>query len=96
MDANGTRIHLWACMAGNANQQWVLQGKRWVWAQHNKCLHVDGSKGVAGTVVHLWTYDLQRGEPAPVGWLSLAGCTSATVSRHRGNPHHQITRRCCG
>ncbi|SET00899.1 Ricin-type beta-trefoil lectin domain-containing protein [Stigmatella erecta] len=62
VDTNGTKIHLWECMAGNANQQWVRQGKRWVWAQHNKCLHVDGSKGVAGTVVHLWTCDLQRGQ----------------------------------
>lgn len=54
-------------MAGNANQQWVRQGKRWVWAQHNKCLHVDGSKGVAGTVVHLWTCDLQRGQEWTAG-----------------------------
>ncbi|EPX57826.1 hypothetical protein D187_004705 [Cystobacter fuscus DSM 2262] len=65
VDANGTRVQLWDCQSGNANQQWERRGNRWVWRGHDKCLHVDGSKGTAGTVVHLWTCDLQAGQ----GWV---------------------------
>jgi hypothetical protein len=64
-DANGTKVQLWDCQAGNLNQQWTRQGNRWVWTGHDKCLHVEGSKGSAGTVVQLWTCDLQSGQ----GWI---------------------------
>ena len=50
VDANGTKVQLWGCQSGNANQQWERRGNRWVWRGHDKCLHVEGSKGTAGTV----------------------------------------------
>jgi peptidyl-Lys metalloendopeptidase len=58
--ANGTKVQMWQCQAGNTNQQWILQNGNIVWAAHtNKCLDVSGGGTTNGTQVLIW--DCQTG-----------------------------------
>jgi hypothetical protein len=58
--ANGTKVQMWQCQAGNTNQQWILQNGNIVWATHtNKCLDVSGGGTANGTQVLIW--DCQTG-----------------------------------
>jgi glucose/arabinose dehydrogenase len=52
--ADGTRIQIWDCLAGNPNQQWTVQGDGTIRAL-GKCMDVQASGTANGTKIHLWT-----------------------------------------
>jgi hypothetical protein len=52
---DGTRIILWQCRKGAANQQWRFWSNRTVRGLANKCLDVSGGNSTDGTPVILWT-----------------------------------------
>ncbi|MEO3925109.1 ricin-type beta-trefoil lectin domain protein [Micromonosporaceae bacterium B7E4] len=52
--ADGTRVQIWDCIAGSANQTWTLPGDGTVRAL-GKCLDVAASGTTNGTLVQLWT-----------------------------------------
>ncbi|WP_422769887.1 ricin-type beta-trefoil lectin domain protein [Plantactinospora sp. WMMC1484] len=52
--ADGTRVQMWDCIAGSANQTWTLPGDGTIRAL-GKCLDVQASGTTNGTLIHLWT-----------------------------------------
>ncbi|PVF97135.1 ricin B lectin [Serendipita vermifera] len=53
-NADGTKLQIWTCYDGNANQVWQLNGDFTItWGSNNKC--VDLTDGVVGGRAQLWT-----------------------------------------
>jgi len=62
VDADGTKLQVYACTAGNTNQEWVVTGngndfsKSTIqWKNHNKCVDLTDGKLSEGTPLQLWT-----------------------------------------
>jgi hypothetical protein len=53
VDRDGTRLQIWDCRPGNANQQWVRQGRTLVWAGRGKCVDIPFGVAFAGARVQI-------------------------------------------
>ncbi|KAF7290840.1 hypothetical protein MIND_01325200 [Mycena indigotica] len=58
-NADGTKLQIWTCAAGNTNQQWITGGwdQTIAWASKNKCLDVTDGKADNGQPIQLWDCD---------------------------------------
>jgi hypothetical protein len=53
--ANGTRVQIWDCVSGHANQQWEHNSAgQLVWVGTGKCLDVDSGRTADGTKLQIW------------------------------------------
>lgn len=50
--ANGTRVHMWECQAGNANQRWTYSPSTGELKVHGKCLDAWSGETLDPVVVH--------------------------------------------
>ncbi|KAF7773122.1 CAZyme family CBM13 [Agaricus bisporus var. burnettii] len=55
-DANGTKMQIFTCSSGNANQQWSYDvwSKRLSWKGHNKCLDLSAGSTADGNRLQIW------------------------------------------
>jgi Ricin-type beta-trefoil lectin domain len=62
--ADGTKVQLWDCGAGNAHQQWTYQSRtrRLVNPATGKCLDVTGQNSADGTRLQIWTCNGQTNQ----------------------------------
>ncbi|KAJ7161157.1 ricin B lectin domain-containing protein [Mycena filopes] len=52
--ANGVKLQIWTCAAGNTNQLFKRDGLKIVWSGKNKCLDLTGGNSTAGNAIQLW------------------------------------------
>ena len=51
---NGTKLQIWDCVAGNANQTWAQSGAEIQWTGRGKCLDLTDGVAAAGTALQSW------------------------------------------
>ncbi|KAF9261579.1 hypothetical protein L218DRAFT_905355 [Marasmius fiardii PR-910] len=57
-NADGTRLQLWTCTEGNANQQWINAGAySFQWVGTDKCIDLPDGSIIDGTQLQIWTCD---------------------------------------
>ncbi|KAF7301003.1 hypothetical protein MIND_00663700 [Mycena indigotica] len=79
--ANGAKLQIWTCAAGNTNQQWVSSD--WVtshitWANNNKCVDLTDGDSTDGKQVQIWDCDA-AGTNKNQNWSPLPFNEPATV-----------------
>jgi hypothetical protein len=54
--ANGTKLQIWDCGAGDANpnQKWTRAGLTFTWSSHGKCLDLTDGVAASGTLTQSW------------------------------------------
>jgi hypothetical protein len=56
VNADGTKLQIWTCSAGNTNQQWIsVNNFTLQWAGTDKCIDLTGGSITDGTVLQIWT-----------------------------------------
>ncbi|KAJ7703936.1 ricin B lectin domain-containing protein [Mycena rosella] len=72
VNADGTKLQIWTCSAGNTNQEWIsVNDFTLQWAGTNKCIDLSGGTIADGTVLQIWTCTANdenqkwSGEPNP-------------------------------
>ncbi|KAJ7457560.1 ricin B lectin domain-containing protein, partial [Mycena galericulata] len=53
--ASGTKMQIWTCGTGNANQAWSVSGSTIQWSGHSSCLDLTGGSVTNGNVVQIWS-----------------------------------------
>jgi hypothetical protein len=53
--ANGTKLQIWDCSAGNTNQAWTETGATLAWTGKGKCLDLTDGVAASGTAVQSWS-----------------------------------------
>ncbi|KAG7087937.1 hypothetical protein E1B28_011982 [Marasmius oreades] len=55
-DADGTKLQLWTCVNGSANQQWIsVNDFTFQWANTDKCIDLPDGDITDGTQLQIWT-----------------------------------------
>ncbi|KAF7291375.1 hypothetical protein MIND_01282000 [Mycena indigotica] len=59
INADGAKLQIWTCSAGNTNQLWVPGGYEIpiAWSGKNKCIDLTDGKTTAGNQFQVWTCD---------------------------------------
>ncbi|KAF7369740.1 hypothetical protein MVEN_00305700 [Mycena venus] len=72
VNADGTKLQIWTCTAGNKNQLWISEtDDTFRWAGTNKCIDLTDGKITDGNVLQIYTCDSKnsnqkwRGRPNP-------------------------------
>ncbi|KAJ7806991.1 hypothetical protein B0H14DRAFT_1541165 [Mycena olivaceomarginata] len=52
--ADGTKLQIWTCGSGNANQQWTISGTTIQWKGHSSCLDLTGGSVTNNNVMQIW------------------------------------------
>ncbi|KAJ6578662.1 ricin B lectin domain-containing protein [Mycena vulgaris] len=69
VNAEGTKLQIWTCAAGNGNQQWIsVNDFTLQWAGTNKCIDLTGGVISDGTPLQLWECDSNNGNHQ---WLGV-------------------------
>jgi len=72
--ANGVKMQIYTCSAGNANQQFTISGNTTAWTGKGKCLDLTNGVLTNGNVMQMWTC---TGGPNQV-WNFAPGGTPST------------------
>ncbi|KAJ7196202.1 ricin B lectin domain-containing protein, partial [Mycena pura] len=110
VNADGTKLQIWTCAAGNTNQQWISAGSpgtpQIVWAGKNKCVDVTNGNVTNGNVMQIWDCDTTFSnenqdwgiaivtEPKSVT-LSLASDTSLCIAASANSTSAPVTVETC-
>ncbi|KAF7309256.1 hypothetical protein MIND_00295900 [Mycena indigotica] len=64
-NADGTKLQIWTCAAGNTNQMWVPGGQEIpiAWSGKGKCIDLTNGDTTAGNQFQVWTCDPQSQNP---------------------------------
>ncbi|KAJ7875056.1 ricin B lectin domain-containing protein [Mycena leptocephala] len=110
VNADGTKLQIWTCAAGNTNQQWISAGQpgtpQIVWAGKNKCVDVTNGNVTNENVMQIWDCDPNfsnsnqnwgiaiNTEPESVT-LSLASDTSLCIAASANSVSAPVTVETC-
>ncbi|MDI1461232.1 RICIN domain-containing protein [Catellatospora sp. KI3] len=90
VNADGTKVQLWDCTAGNTHQQWAYSatGRTLVNPETGKCLDAAGQGTADGTKLQLWSCNGQANQQwtVPDGTSGPLPCTRAFGSGERTVP----------
>ncbi|KAF7319735.1 hypothetical protein MKEN_00755700 [Mycena kentingensis (nom. inval.)] len=53
--ASGTKLQIWSCSSGNANQKWTVSGSAIQWTDHSQCVDLTGGSTTNGNVMQIWS-----------------------------------------
>ncbi|KAJ7493560.1 ricin B lectin domain-containing protein [Mycena latifolia] len=68
VNADGTKLQIWTCTAGNTNQQWIsVTDFTLQWAGTDKCIDLTDGKITDGTPLQIWTCDSSNANQKWVG-----------------------------
>ncbi|KAF7323270.1 Glycoside hydrolase/deacetylase [Mycena chlorophos] len=77
--ASGTKLQIWACGSGNANQVWTQSGSAFKWASHNSyCMDDTSGSTSNGNQVQIWS--CTGGPNQAWGVTTGSGSTSTSTS----------------
>ncbi|KAJ7735979.1 ricin B lectin domain-containing protein, partial [Mycena metata] len=52
--ANGVKLQIWTCAAGNTNQLFQNTNNKIIWSGQNKCLDLTNGNSTSGNQIQLW------------------------------------------
>ncbi|KAJ7138238.1 ricin B lectin domain-containing protein, partial [Mycena epipterygia] len=63
-DANGQKLQIWTCAAGNTNQMWIPQpGNGITWSGKDKCVDLTDGNLTDGNQIQIWDCDQTESNP---------------------------------
>ncbi|KAJ7848992.1 ricin B lectin domain-containing protein [Mycena olivaceomarginata] len=52
--ADGTKLQIWTCAAGNTNQMWTFSGNTIQWSGHSSCLDLTDRSVANNNLIQIW------------------------------------------